>query len=418
VTLNGRAYPFFEVGAAKNLPPGSFPTGAFNRLGSGSFEMATVERNPHRNYVMEWNVNVQRELTPNLTALVGYVGSRGIHQAYRADESDIVIPIATSAGYLWPNPIGSGTPINPNAGTIRPLFWGGTSLYDALQVGIQKKMSHGLQIQGSYTWAKSIDNNSGVLAGDTFSNTISSSDWFDWRLTRGLADFDVRPTLVINGTWILPALKSAPAAVGWAANGWQFSSVFKANDGVPFSPLFGAGGGDPRGTLSSDDFGYPNRLTGCNAVNLNFKKSPSGVPLYVNPNCFALPMAPSMAFWTANCDSTTPIYGPNSTPEPFPVCFNLRGNAGRNTLIGPGLQNLDFSIVKNNYIKRVSENFNVQLRAEFFNILNRANFNVPDLGSLYDNIFDGSGTVSSTAGLLTHLTTDPREIQFALKFVW
>jgi hypothetical protein len=99
-------------------------------------------------------------------------------------------------------------------------------------------------------------------------------------------------------------------------------------------------------------------------------------------------------------------------------CFNLRGNVGRNTLIGPGLMNLDFSAVKNNYIKKISESFNVQFRAEFFNIMNHANFNVPSLGDTNTNMLNGDGTVNGSAGLLTQTTTDPREIQFALKLIW
>ena len=93
--------------------------------------------------------------------------------------------------------------------------------------------------------------------------------------------------------------------------------------------------------------------------------------------------------------------------------------SGRNTLIGPGLTNLDFSVFKNNYIKRISENFNMQFRAEFFNILNHANFNVPSLGDGNTNMLNGDGTLNNGgAGLLTQTTTDPREIQFALKFIF
>ena len=87
-------------------------------------------------------------------------------------------------------------------------------------------------------------------------------------------------------------------------------------------------------------------------------------------------------------------------------------------MIGPGLVNVDFSVFKNYPIKSISEDFNVQFRAEFFNILNHANFNVPDLASGNNDIFDGTGAVNPTAGLLTTTTTDPREIQFALKFTW
>jgi len=78
---------------------------------------------------------------------------------------------------------------------------------------------------------------------------------------------------------------------------------------------------------------------------------------------------------------------------------------------------LDFSIFKNNYIKRISENFNAQFRAEFFNILNRANFAVP-VNPDNTDIFNSSGAATGVAGLLTSTTTTAREIQFALKVSW
>jgi hypothetical protein len=86
-------------------------------------------------------------------------------------------------------------------------------------------------------------------------------------------------------------------------------------------------------------------------------------------------------------------------------------------MIGPGTSNLDFSVFKNNYIRRFSESFNVQFRAEFFNILNRANFAVPSAPNSTD-IFDSSGAPTGVAGLLTSTTTTAREIQFALKVIW
>ena len=111
-------------------------------------------------------------------------------------------------------------------------------------------------------------------------------------------------------------------------------------------------------------------------------------------------------FYKANCD---PAFGV------FPQYFNPRGNAGRNILTGPGLSNLDFSVFKNNPVGRIAENFNVQFRVEFFNILNRANFAVPIAPDNTD-IFDSSGVPTGVAGLLT--STTAREIQFAVKLVW
>ena len=114
-------------------------------------------------------------------------------------------------------------------------------------------------------------------------------------------------------------------------------------------------------------------------------------------------------------------FGGQSTDPTKPKylwCFNLGGNPGRNSLVGPGISELDFSVFKNNNIKRISETFNVQFRVEFFNILNHANFAVPVTPDNTD-MLDLSGTVlTRVAGLLTSTSTDPREIQFALKLTW
>jgi hypothetical protein len=438
LTLNGQVSPFYVTLSTSKLAAGSFPSQAYNTLvtpgkAKTNAQFGFVEPHPKRNYVMQWNLNIQRELAHDLTATLGYVGSHGVHQPFRVDDANIAFPTLTSAGYLFPQVDVNGNEcipntqctlttgdlpakLNPNAGAIRYMNWGSSSFYDALQLGVSKRLSHGFQIQGSFTWGKSIDNSSGVVAGDQFANSISTLDWWDMSLTRGVSDFNVGRTLVISGTWMVPSPKSISGALAWPLSGWQLSTIFKANDGIPFSALFGAQGPDPRGTLSSDDYAYPNVVPGCNPIDLNFHNNPNG-PIYIKPGCFTVPVAPSPAFWTANCDPAPPSVGAALAPGDL-SCYNLRGNVGRNTLSGPGLMNLDFSVFKNNYIRRISENFNVQFRAEIFNILNRANFNVPSLGDGNTNMLNGDGTVNGGAGLLTQTATDPREVQFAIKVIW
>jgi hypothetical protein len=413
VTSEARAAPYVSRGVvtAPKLPPGTFFTGGTPLLGTSSLQEVTFEQHPHRGYVETWNLNVQREITPSVTALVGYVGSRGVHLPYEVDDPDMVIPAPTSAGYLFPNPVGSGTKLNPNFGALPGVFYKANSFYDALEVGVSKRMSHGIQFQTSYTWGKSIDNSSATIQGDQFTNGISSLDWFDTRLTRGLSDFNVGRTLVISVTWQLPSVNSLSGPVAWVANGWQLGGIFKATDGVPWTPTWGTGS-DPQGIGNSDDYAFPNRLTGPGCATL---VNPGNPNHYLRdgsdgkPTCFAIPTAPSTAFYAANCD---PTFGT------FPQCFNLRGNAGRNIIAGPGIQTLDFSVFKDHSIKHISENFKVQFRAEFFNILNHPNFGVPHLSNAEGDIFDGSGAPISTAGQLTTTTTTPREIQFALKLIW
>ncbi len=429
------AAPFFQLGTVVDNPPtaplaGTFFAGAFPKLtgaSSSTLRGTYIEYTPHRNYVMQWNMNIQQELTPSLTAMVGYVGSRGVHMPYRTEDLDMVLPTLTSAGYLWPcGPDGSGnqcvkgwlpntsvptksTTLNPNFGRVAGMFYGGNSFYDALELQLAKKMSHGFQVQGAFTWGKSIDTESGTVAGDQFGNSISALDWFDQRLTRGVSDFNIGKTLVINGIWQVPGLKSASGPVAWVVNGWQLGGIYKAGDGVPFTPAIG---GDVLGKRSSKTFDYPNRVAGCDPINGNFK---SQNLVYVNASCFAFPTAPDLAFWNANCDHVSKLYGSPKAAAPFPLCVNLRGSSGRNILVGPGVSEFDFSVFKNNYVKRISESFNVQFRAEFFNVFNHANFAVPADNA---NVFDVSGVLNGTVGSLTSLSTTEREIQFALKVMW
>jgi hypothetical protein len=414
--LNPCPHPFYNFGG-QNIP---FPA---NTLRS------TYVQHPKRDYVVQWNFNIQQQLTPTLAGMVAYVGSRGVHQPFRVDEADLVIPPKSPYGYLWPqvdiagnlttgpNAGSSPSTINPNFGSVRGMFYEGHSYYNALETQLAKRMSHGFQVQGTFTWAKSMDTSSASVAGDTFGNSISSLHWFDMRLSRGLSDFNVGRTLVVNGTWELPTPKSFSAPAQWALGGWELGLIFTVSDGIPFTATWGTGS-DPQYTLSSDDWAFPNRLGGSGCKTLT---NPGNVNNYIKTQCFAVPTWPGdMNSWAANCDQFPPNAQPSSGPPfaaPFPQCFNLRGNAGRNILIGPGVTSLDFSVFKNNYIKRISERFNIQFRAEIFNILNHPNFAPPATPTNTD-IFDGTGALNPVAGLLTKTTTTAREIQFAVKVIF
>src|SRR4029077_1212086 len=156
--------PFMIIGSATQTPPGSFPTGAFANLSAGGqLRTPFIEFSPKRNYVLQWNLNVQREVLPNLTASIAYVGTHGVHNPFHEDDSNTVLPTLTSAGYLWPFPAASGTLLNHAPTTVGredALWWTGNGHYNGLEVNIVKRMSHGLQVQGSYTWSKSMDDSS------------------------------------------------------------------------------------------------------------------------------------------------------------------------------------------------------------------------------------------------------------------
>jgi len=264
------------------------------------------------------------------------------------------------------------------------------------------------------------------------------------RLSRSLSDYNIGRVLVINATWQLPTTKSAPAFVGWAANGWEIGGILKVNDGPPFTPTWGTGG-DPSESGTGDDWAFPNRLTGSGCQSLVNPGNPTN---YVKGECFQIPTAPSPAFFSTYCDPAPPSLGYSFNPAnpgdtswpgllnppkpPFPApswlppyaCFNLRGNSGRNIIPGPGLVNLDLSFFKNNPIRKISENFNVQFRAEMFNVLNRANFALP-VNPDNTDLFDQTGAPqfpNGSGGLITStlapIGSAGRVVQFALKLIW
>ena len=420
------AEPFVQRIVANTLSPGMFPTGAYNQFSQSTNTSLAYypQQDPKRNYVMQWNLSVARELTNTLALTVGYVGSRGVHLPYRLDNMDMVLPTLTSAGYLWPIPNSAPVPsggvcadgsapaatgcpwptLNPNFGRIPATLWQANSFYDAMQVDLAKRVSHGIQLHAAYTWGKSIDTLSATETNDAFPNGLFNQLFFDQSTTRGLSDFNVAQTFVFNFTWEIPSPKTDSKFVGWVAGGWQLGGLYHASTGQPFTPILG---GDPLGTNLDETGEVPSAIPGCNPVNKNFKNL--ATPLYLNLNCFALPQATSAI--AAQCQPFGALVGAPIAG----TCANLRGNLGRNTVIGPGISKLDFSVFKNNHIKRISETFNAQFRAEIFNIFNRANFASPT-----DNLalYDQNGLAASSAGLIDSTQTTSRQIQFALKLIW
>ena len=422
------ALPFVHEIYQNVLPPDTFPTGAFQdfSIPTSSSRSVYIQNNPKRNYVMQWNLSVAKELSSTLAVTLGYVGSRGVHQPYRVDNIDMVLPAAlTSAGYLWPcgpdalgnscaagfapggtqaSPLPTST-LNPNYGRISGDLWQANSFYDALQANVTKRMSHGFTFSGAYTWGKSIDTLSSTEANDAFPNGLFNQLFFDQSTTRGLSDFNVAQTFVLNLTWEIPSPGVDSALAKMALGGWQLGALYKVSTGQPFTPIMG---GDPIGMKLEETGERPSRS---NAPGCQSFVNPGNPNNYIKVQCLALPYAPSSL--VAQC---APFPGAVAPPPSGSIyCANLFGNLGRNTLIGPGLAKLDVSVFKNNHVKRISESFNVQFRAEFFNVLNRANFASPT-----DNLaaFDQSGRPISSVGLIDSTQTTSRQIQFALKVIW
>ena len=210
--------------------------------------------------------------------------------------------------------------------------------------------------------------------------------------------------------WLVPTPKSFTGFTKTALGGWQLGGIFKVNSGVPTTVIVN---GDPAGLGNggADQFGIPNLIPGCDPVNHNYIGGTS--PSYINVNCYALPTVSASSPLASECGTFS---GAAPPPTGQVYCANLLGNAGRNSIVGPKLVNLDFSATKNIPIRRVSETFDVQFRAEIFNILNRSNFVPPE--PIYGaGIFDATGAPLAN-GYMDNLATQPRDVQFALKMIW
>jgi hypothetical protein len=401
-----------------------------------------VEPAPKRNYVYQWNFNIQRQLTPSTTILVGYAGSRGLHNPFQADSYNTIIPTkAPNGDYYWAGCFGaaSGTkagqtaclppaptvavpcPVtatylanlstcaqqsllyNPSVGNMMATDWQSSSWYNALTVKLDKKLSHGFQVTGSFTWSKTMDTTSGSATGDTFGLDYTTEPWYNLNLIKGLSDFDVPRNLVINALYVIPSPKNLGGVGDKVLGGWEVALITELSDGAPFWP-----------SIASDMVGEkiatvdpPNLAAGCSAQALSLSTYRTGGNFYVNSSCLSL--VPATAANAAYCDQRLFATAPNT-------CSNIRGDLGRNTILGPGLFNADFSVKKDTYIRKISETFNLQFRAEMFDVLNHTNFAAPPAANLV--AFSNKGVPNSTFGEITNTQHPNRIIQFSLKMVW
>src|SRR5260370_6760170 len=120
--------------------------------------------------------------------------------------------------------------------------------------------------------------------------------WLDLKWSRGLNDFKVGRTLVVNGTWDLAFAKSFSGPARWVTDGWELGLILTVSDGVPFTPTWGTGG-DPALTQDNDDWAFPNRLCGPRCKNPTNPRNPKN---YVKTQCFPIPTAPHPALFSSN----------------------------------------------------------------------------------------------------------------------
>ena len=390
--------PFFKLGVTNAPPAGSFepssnPNDAYFGIAATSktLRQAWQDQYPKRAYVLQYDLNLQHQFSNSLSATLGYIGSGGVHEPFRTEEANGVVPTDPNV-LVWPTGSTNNDRVNPNAGVIRGLLWEGKSNYNALEAQLNKHMANGLQLSASYTWSHDIDDGTSAVAGDTFANSIPGLLWFNTHAERGNSDLNVGQSFVLNGIWQAPRGQSMPTLARFVAGGWQLGGLLRASSGVPFTLTIA---GDPLGQFSSHPWDVPNVNPGCSLY------SPGNIQ-YVNLNCLSMP-------GTVN---------PTTGQDP------VRGSAGRNAFTGPNQYDVDLSLVKNFGLKFITEASNLQFRVEAFNLFNHPDFNPPvDNTDVFHVTQDkGTGLWSSSSiasgGLIDSLATPTRQIQLALKLTW
>lgn len=326
-------------------------------------------------YLQQWGLNAQYELTPSTLVEVGYQGTKGTALATMRLINQPLLASATS-------PVnGQTTNTAANAQLRVPyvgfsptgLVWLETSTdsrYNALQASVSQRLSKGLRFLASYTWAKSLDNNSGSGTGATFTQFNGDQNRLD--LNRGLSDFDRAHRFVVNFSYHIPAFGFGlnDTAIGKRLfTGWQLAGVGVMQSGTPISIL-----------------------------------DTSGASLYGTANSRAS-FAPGATVESATLSGRVQDrLNEYFSKAAFVRAGNEFGNTGRNILRGPRQRNLDLSVNKR---FAITEKWGLEYRAEFFNLLNLVNFANP-----------GGSITAASYGRIRSTTGNPRVIQFALKLAF
>jgi len=339
-----------------------------------------------------YTLSVQQQIASQTAITVAYAGAHSYHQL-NGNNGNNALPTEIRNGrkFFAPN----SPRRNPNIGQLQ--FWvtpEGASQYHSLQLGLNRRFGAGLQVQGSYTYAKNTNNADGVFGRYLDVSGTVPQDPDDWRADWGLAGIDIRNYFSANFTYDLPFARNMTGAAGKVLGRWQINGILTLSSGTPIT-IYSGFNRSRNGASGAQITDRPDLLPGFSSNPVKgVSKGCPGVPagtklgtpdLYFDPCAFAL-------------------------PEP-----GFYGNLGRNTVIGPGLKNFDFAVVKN---IPVAEMKSIQFRAEAFNLFNRANFNRP--GALQESVklFSASGDRVASNATIRSTLTDSRQIQFGLKFTF
>jgi hypothetical protein len=362
-------------------------------------------------YSENYNFGLQYQLTPNTMLEAVYVGSLG-RKLISTQDLNFRIPqeilrrqqlfgIANPPTSNDPN-IDCARPLSGCFGTTDPnaspteasgrLFAdlsNGISDSHELQVTLDKRLSHGFEARGAYTFARTIDLTSGFRSrSSTFTNPL------DFRQDRALADFDATHRLVISGIWELPLARAFQSNrfLKKLTEGWQANGIVTFQSGNPFT-IFQ----NNDSSQQSNFFDRPDQL--------------GPVPIFSDPRKVRT-FTPSSDGTHGSCMGGTETGNFFFDPSNLD-CVNVPlftfGTMGRNALRGPGINNWDLSLLKKT---KITERQSIEFRAEFFNAWNHAQFSNPD-----NQGFSGTfGQLTLTRGHDSGTSSGARIIQFGLKY--
>jgi hypothetical protein len=336
---------------------------------AGSLAPTTVARDYQNPYVQSWNFNIQQELPGDLGLMIGYFGNKGTHLRIQRNLNQF-LPGTTTRPY---SAVAASSAVSPGLGlgNIAINQSTGNSLYTALWITATKRFSHNIQFNSSYTWSKSLDYNSLNSQG------ITVQDSYNLRGDRGLSDFDARHRFVFSGIYDLPFRGNR------FVEGWELTGILQLQSGNPINIITNNSAYTGVASLRPDILGD---------VPTGLRPAPDGNVLWF-PAFSGCTGAP-----TAGCLFLA------GTPAHF-------GNLGRNAIIGPGFQNLDFSVIKTTAI---TERVKVQFRADSFDLFNHPNFGQPN------RVVSSAATFGeiTTTRFPTGDSGSSRQIQLALKLIF
>lgn len=348
------------------------------------------------------NLSLQYAITPTLSAQLGYVLTwvENLQVGVGTNDVSQLLPAGTNTSAYLPFPdFASGSNYNQTIGR---------SVYNGLQTKLEQQFSNGMNYLVTYTFAKTLTDATDLLNGGGLQGYRAPYvPGFGIRRDWGPADFDIRNVFHLSGGYQLPFgkgqryLHDVNGIENAVVGGWMINSIVTLQGGQPITLSC------PSATTSGTNC-YDVRVPG-QSQKLGLHTDSNGkLNWFGNPKAFQQPCA---------LGATGPI--PNSPPGCIPATgLDILGwNQGTTT--GPGFHRWDFSTFK---AFQLNERFSLQFRAEFFNILNHANFNGPNFGGNGVNAIGNSGNFNSSTfgeiGSTRDAPYDPRQIQFALKLYY